>query len=388
MKRTRVFKFGGSSFRQFSAYSIVADLTISRLETDSENVVVVVSAMYGHTDRLLDAGLSISSKLSGEAADALATTGEMMSASLLRIAFEHRGIPATMLNGFQLGIASNSNFTRAKIRSVDPRPLEIALESNRAVVVTGAQAVDSTGRLTMLGRNSSDLTAIALAAGLGLSECEIFSDVPGVYTADPHSFSNAQLLPMISHQQLVEISRSGAKVIHYGAAGYAAQHGVQIICRATANAQKAGTIVRHDAPFHNLVVVNDKSTLVQFESIPEAEAAELDLISQGVDVLWVQRSTGAILSFTPGVKDDVAFMMRNHPQACILRDRGIVSMVRDTGTTERIVAPISELPALAARWHDKFYERGSGVSVDGRLTSPSSYTSLLTNSSDSLTSSL
>ena len=369
MKRKRVLKFGGSSFKKLPFYSSVADLVVSRLGEDTEKVVVVVSAMHGHTDRLLNAGLSISTRLSGEAADSLATTGEMMSASLLRIALEERRIPTTVLNGFQLGILSDSNFTRAKITMVDPRPLEAALENNRAVVVTGAQAMDPSGRLTMLGRNSSDLTAIALAAGLGLPDCEIMSDVPGVYSADPNEFEDAQLLPLISHRQLIELSHSGAKVIHHGAAEYAAPRDLEIICRATADARKIGTVVRRDAPLTNLVVLNEKSTLVQFGSVASAKAAELELASQGVDVIWSERPAGPVLAFAAGVLNSGEFVRQNHRGSTILQDHGLLTLVRDTGTVDRLIAPKAELRPLAKRYHAAFYGKDF-VSLDFRREFP------------------
>jgi aspartate kinase len=367
MKRIRVLKFGGSSFRELLSYSSVADLLVSRLAHDAEKVVVVVSAMYGHTDQLLKAGLSISTKLSGEAADSLATTGEMISASLLRIALEGRHVPTTMLNGFQLGILSDSNFTRAKIKLVDPKPLQAALETNRAVVVTGAQAVDPSGRLTMLGRNSSDLTAIALAATLGLADCEILSDVPGVYSTDPNVFDDAQLLPLISHRQLIEMSRSGAKVIHYGAAEYAARHDVQIICRATDDAQEAGTTVRRDAPFTNVIVINEKSTLVQFASVPAARAAELELTSLGVEVLWTECPEGPVLAFAAGVLNVAQHIQQNHPAGVTLQDHGLLTVVHEAGAIDRLIVPRANLRGLAKKYHTSFYgeENRSGVSISG-----------------------
>jgi aspartate kinase len=372
MKRRRVLKFGGSSFRKLLSYSSVADILVSRLATDTEKVVVVVSAMHGHTDRLLSAGLSISASLSGEAADSLATTGEMMSASLLRIALEQRQIPTTMLNGFQVGILSDSNFTRAKIKMVDPRPLRAALETNRAVVVTGAQAVDPSGRLTMLGRNSSDLTAIALAAGLGLPDCEILSDVPGVYSTDPNEFDDAQLLPLISHKQLIELSRSGAKVIHHGAAEYAAPHNVQIICRATADAQQVGTVIRHDAPFTNLIVLNEKSTLVLFDHAAAADVAAVELEAMGVDVITSQGPKGTVLAFAAGVLNSAEFVRQNHPGALILQDQGLLSLLRDTGAVDRLIAPKAELRTLAKSHHAAFYAKdlGSIVRVQKRSSPP------------------
>jgi aspartate kinase len=277
----RVLKFGGSSFRTLDDYRGVAALLLRLLEQGGRRLVVVVSAMYGETDRLLQAGVSLNAGMSGQARDALITTGEVISASLLRVAVESLGVGVVSLDGHQCGIRSDSEATKARISAVDPRPLRRALEAHRIVVVTGAQAVDASGWITMLGRNSSDLTAVAIAAALNAGTCEILSDVPGVYSGDPYIHPDARLLPRLSLDQLIDMSVSGAKVIHHGAAAYARRTGCRIICRATRAADVIGTIVDSDAPTAPAVVLHEHAHFFLYESAADADLARGRLEQRG-----------------------------------------------------------------------------------------------------------
>ena len=144
--------------------------------------------------------------------------------------------------------------------------------------------MDESGRVTMLGRNSSDLTAVALAGALNLEVCEIYSDVPGVYSADPYVFPNARLLTALPHRQLIEMSRSGAKVIHFGAAECAQRLGVQIHCRATAQPDGVGTIVAQDSRPVPAVVLNEKACFFEFDSSPSKEGTDATIIRREGDL--------------------------------------------------------------------------------------------------------
>ncbi|WP_157392021.1 amino acid kinase family protein [Nocardia terrae] len=239
-----VAKFGGSCFLDLADYTAVAGyLSHSVGERPDRRVVAVVSAMSGTTGRLLEAARSIDPELRAQAQDHILATGEMVSASFLRAALDARGCPAVELWAGQNGLGSDGQATRASIVSMDARPLLDALRHHRVVVVAGGQATDSTGQVTMLGRNSSDLTAVAIAAMLGLDRCEIFSDVPGVFTADPYIVPAAELMPELGYRQCAAMSAAGAKVLHQDSVRLAETHGVRIECRALTPADAGGALV-------------------------------------------------------------------------------------------------------------------------------------------------
>jgi aspartate kinase len=224
----QVLKFGGSSFIELADYGRVATYLAARLTGPA---VVVVSGMSGTTGHLLESARAIDPALAPEAQDHVLATAEMVSASFLRAALDAAGVPAVDLWAPQLGLRSDATATRAVITELDPGPVRAALAAGRVVVAAGGQAVSPAGRVTMLGRNSSDLTAVALAAALGAATCEIFSDVAGVYAADPYVVPAAGLLPRVSYAQCAAMAASGAKVLHPGAAAAAAAAGVTIACR-------------------------------------------------------------------------------------------------------------------------------------------------------------
>jgi aspartate kinase len=361
---TRVLKFGGSSFRTLECYRDVADTLIARLGSDADRLVVVVSAMHGDTDRLLSAGLAVCPRPSGEAIDSLITTGEVISAALLRMALDARGVPASMLDGHRLGIVSDSNFTRAAIRSVTDAQLRRELANHRVIVVTGAQAVDDQARLTMLGRNSSDLTAVALAGALSLRDCEILSDVAGVYSADPYIFPNARLLPEVAHEQLIAMSRSGAKVIHFGAAEYARRHDIEIICRSTADPTRIGTVVRSSPRAAGVVVLNEKASLFAFPSREVRRLAERCLAASAVDSIALTSGRRALLASHPSPVPAIETMRSAGIEAAPLADLALITVFDRSGRMRRLAVDRGVARDVAERLHDAMY---SAVPSHGRM---------------------
>jgi aspartate kinase len=357
-----VLKFGGSSFRTLEDYHSVARILLSRLCTPVDRLVVVVSAMHGHTDRLLAAARRLTAQLAGDASDSLLTTGELVSASLLEIALQSRGVKATMLNGYRLGILSDSGFTNAKIRSIDDRPLRQALEGHQVVVVTGAQAVDECGRITMLGRNSSDLTAVALAAALEMPECEIYSDVAGVYTADPYLVPNARLLREISHGQLIEMARSGAKVMHFGAAVCAQHSQIRVICRATAEPDRIGTTISASGAQGSAVVLHEKACFLSFTTPDQRELVEARLSTRGIPLVPVDLQNQFLLVVTLGVLPINDLLEKMPFPIQHLAGKALITVIRNTGSPERTVANQSHARVISRKCHDDMY--GESESMD------------------------
>lgn len=349
--RIRVLKFGGSSFRTLDDFRSVASLLTQMSDETRSRLVVVVSAMYGETDRLLQAGASLNDRMSGQARDALITTGEVVSASLLRVALEALDVPVLTFDGHQCGIRSDSNYTKAQIRAVDPEPLRRALDRHQIVVVTGAQAVDADGRITMLGRNSSDLTAVALAAALGVGSCDILSDVPGIYSGDPYIHRDAQLLPRLSLDQLIDMSVSGAKVIHHGAASYARKMGCRIVCRATRDPEVIGTIVDTEAPTAPAVVIHERAQCFVYESIAAAEHGRDRLGQHGVPAVIVAHENTHVLVCSRADPVSEIDLAADVPPSR-LDGQAMITIFNDAGVTRQIV-PLDSARVIATGLHQR-----------------------------------
>ena len=207
-----VQKFGGSSLADRERLRHVAQLCLKRRQRDQE--LVVVSAMGDTTDILSGRARELSADPPARELDALVTTGEQQTAALLVMAMEELGLPAVSLTGWQAGILTDDNFGDGQIRVVAPNRLRAELSRGRLPVVTGFQGVCVQGDITSLGRGGSDTTAVALATALEADECEIYTDVDGVYTADPRRVPEARRLERIDSRDMLALATAGAKVLH------------------------------------------------------------------------------------------------------------------------------------------------------------------------------
>ena len=207
-----VQKFGGSSLRDPERLRHVAQLV--RTERERAELVVVVSAMGGTTDSLTGRAREMNDKPSPRELDALVTTGEQQAAALLVMTMEQLGLPAVSLTGWQAGILTDTNYGDGEIRVIEPRRIRQELSRGRVPVVTGFQGVCTAGDITSLGRGGSDTTAVALAAALEADACDIYTDVDGIYTADPRAIPEARLLPEIDTRDMLALSKAGSKVLH------------------------------------------------------------------------------------------------------------------------------------------------------------------------------
>ncbi|QQO13854.1 uridylate kinase [Bradyrhizobium diazoefficiens] len=281
----KIMKFGGSSFREAHHYRSVSAHIMDRLVTDADQIVVVVSAMYGATDSLKELALSVNERCEGAALGTVLTTGEIVSVGLLEAALKRYSVPVSSLFGYSLGIQTSSGATRSCIENIDKSPLRAALQASRIVIVAGAQGVDKGGRLSMLGRNSSDLTAVVAADIVGSSSCEIYSDVCGIYTSDPYLVNGARLVPKISYASVNRMARRGARVVHSGAVEYASTRGIVISCKSLVPREIVGTVVGSigDAA---TVVIDRSAKKVKFKSLFVLQVA-LALLDT-LDITWVE----------------------------------------------------------------------------------------------------
>ncbi|MEZ5333674.1 MAG: aspartate kinase, partial [Thermoanaerobaculia bacterium] len=236
-----VQKYGGTSVGSVERIRQVADQVVST-HRDGRSVVVVVSAMGGTTDSLLDRARELSSDPNRRELDMLLSSGERVSIALLSMAIQENGVDAISLTGPQSGIRTDGRHFAAQIRDVRPERVLEELASDRVVVVAGYQGESSGGEITTLGRGGSDTTAVALAAALRADRCEIRTDVDGVYSADPRVVEEAAPLAEISYDEMLELARQGASVLEPRCVRHARDHGVELrVCSAVG--EGAGTRV-------------------------------------------------------------------------------------------------------------------------------------------------
>lgn len=384
MTEISVVKFGGSSFLDLADYDRVAGY-LDRLSAGDTRVVAVVSGMSGTTGRLLEAARTVDPDLEPAVQDQILATAEIVGAGLLRAALHARGTSATDLCAHQIGIRSDESWTRARIVDLDAGPVLSALADHRVVVVAGGQAVDRHGRITMLGRNSSDLTAVALAAAVGAPDCEIFSDVAGIFTADPHVVPAALLLPSLSYAQTVAMAESGAKVLHWGSVTFAADHGVRIVCRSL-TAGPGGDLVAGPGTVVGLepgrsAVVGDRRAEV-FQVLGDvspvlAAVRARGLVANRVDVAD-SVDDGTVVAF-PGGQSGVGLVLaESGARVQPITGIGLVTVVAADGRTHRRAVGLDEVDHAVRAAH--VLEHGASLAPAAVLPGPkrrSPYSGLL-----------
>lgn len=222
-----VQKFGGTSVGSVERIQAVAD-RVARDHAAGHRLVVVVSAMSGETDRLLNLARAIQNPPAPRELDSLLSTGEQVTIGLLAMALEARGVPAKSYTGAQVKILTDSAFNKARIEAIDSANIEADLNSGKVVVVAGFQGVDANGNITTLGRGGSDTTGVALAAALNADECQIYTDVDGVYTTDPRIVPEARRLERITYEEMLEMASLGAKVLQIRSVEFASKYQVTL----------------------------------------------------------------------------------------------------------------------------------------------------------------
>ncbi len=236
-----VQKYGGTSVGSLERIQNVAN-RVAKTKKSGSDVVVVVSAMSGETNKLIEYANHFSKTPSREDMDLLLSSGERVTAALLSIALNEMGLKTVAMTGRQAGIVTDSSHTTARIEKIDPEPIKRELEAGKIVVVAGFQGISKDGKVTTLGRGGSDLTAVALAGALGAARCEIYSDVDGIYTTDPRIEPKARKLDKISYDEMLELASLGAKVLQNRSVELAKKLGVVIEAKSSFNDNR-GTII-------------------------------------------------------------------------------------------------------------------------------------------------
>jgi aspartate kinase len=258
-----VQKYGGTSVGTPDRIKAVAN-RIAKTTARGDRVIAVVSAMAGETNRLLKLASEFADIPDARESDVLVSTGEQVSAALLAMRLQAIGLPARSFLAHQLRISTDSNHGQARIKSIDGDAVRKAIEAGQTVVVAGFQGVDSRGDITTLGRGASDLTAVAIAAALKADLCEIYTDVEGVFTADPNVCSQARKLDRISYDEMLELAGLGAKVLQLRSVELARRFEVPLVVRSSFNESEGTWVGEEDRSMEDVLVAG--VTLDQNES--------------------------------------------------------------------------------------------------------------------------
>lgn len=256
-----VKKFGGSSVADKEKIFKVARRIVEDYKEGNE-VVVVLSAMGKQTDILIQMAKDINPNASKREMDMLMTTGEQTSVALMAMALDALGVPAVSLNAFQVAMHTTSVYSNSRIKKIETDRIRNELQNRRIVIVTGFQGVNKYDDYTTLGRGGSDTTAVALAAALHADKCEIYTDVDGVYTADPRIVKNARKRSEITYDEMLEMASLGAGVLHNRSVEMAKKYGVKLVVRSSLN-QSEGTAVKEVVTMEKMLVSGvaaDKNT--------------------------------------------------------------------------------------------------------------------------------
>ncbi len=252
-KNLVVQKYGGSSVADRRSIERVAERVISSAKR-GKKIIVVVSAMGKSTDELISLAKKINPEPSDREMDMLVSTGEQISCSLLAMSIHKRGFGAVSFTGPQVGIITDTYHTQAKILKIETERIRQQLENKTIVIVAGFQGISTALEITTLGRGGSDLSAVALAVALGAETCEIYTDVEGIYTADPRKISDANKLSFISYDEMLELASAGAQVMHTRAVEVAKKFNVRLHVRSSFS-KKEGTLIMGQTPLIEETVV-------------------------------------------------------------------------------------------------------------------------------------
>ena len=292
-----VQKYGGTSVANIERIRAVARRIAAR-SSAGDRLVVALSARSGDTDRLLKLGREVCANPDPREMDALVATGEQITIALLSIALNDMGVDAISMTGYQAGIMTDRSYGKARISWIETAPVMEKLNEGKVVVVAGFQGYDDEGNITTLGRGGSDTTAVALAAALGAEVCEIYTDVEGVFTADPNVYSKARKLEKISYEEMLEMASMGAKVLHLRSVEFGMKYNVPIMVLSSFTDTPGTLVTKEDEEMEKVVVsgitYNKGEARVTVTEVPDVpgmaarifqplseELINVDLIIQG-----------------------------------------------------------------------------------------------------------
>jgi aspartate kinase len=368
-----VQKYGGTSVADLDRIRNVAR-RVARTRAQGHDLVVVVSAMAGDTNRLIALGKDAASQPNEREMDAMVATGEQVTAALTAIVLEGMGTLAQSFTGHQVRIETDRAYMRARIRRIDDESLRAVLARGAVAVVAGFQGVDDTGSITTLGRGGSDTSAVALAAALKADVCEIYTDVDGVYTADPRVVPKAKKLARIAHDEMLELASLGAKVLQIRSVEFAKRYGVKVHVRSSFNDSEGTWVVEEDPSMEEVTVsgvaadLNQaKLTLVRVPDRPGIAAHLFGPIAEAgivVDMIIQNASADGTTDLTFTVPRDDYEKARKLLES-VARDIGAEAVRGDLGVAKVSIVGLGMRThaGVAARMFDVLSKAGVNIQM-------------------------
>ncbi|NNN02902.1 MAG: aspartate kinase [Acidimicrobiaceae bacterium] len=368
-----VQKFGGTSVGDHERIQAVAE-HVARTCRDGHDVVVVVSAMGKSTDDLLALADKVSTEHPAREMDMLLTAGERISMALVAMAISGQGVEAASFTGSQAGIITDTDHTRAKILEIHPGRLRAALDEGKVPVVAGFQGMSTEKDVTTLGRGGSDVTAVALAAALGADVCEIYTDVTGVFSADPRVVPKARRLNRVSFDEMMEMAATGGRVLMLRSVEFARRHGVPLQVRSSFTWEPGTWIVEEDPTMEEAVVsaITDdiSEAKLTLDGVPDRPGVAATLFRQlavrGVNVDMIVQNTGTngltAISFTvPKTDVDAAREICD----AVAVEIGATNVTTDTGVgrVSLVGAGMKSSPGVTALMFETLYEHGINIEM-------------------------
>lgn len=367
-----VKKFGGSSVANKERIFNVARRCIEDYKK-GHDVVVVLSAMGDTTDELLGLAKSINPEGSKREMDMLLTTGEQVSVSLMAMAMQAMGVPAVSLNAYQAKMNCTSRYSNARFKRINTERIENELESKKIVIVTGFQGVNKHDDYVTLGRGGSDTTAVALAAALHADKCEIFTDVDGVFTADPRVVPDARKIDEITYDEMLELATSGAKVLHSRSVELAKKYGVQMVVRSSLN-ETEGTTVKEIVKMEKMLITGvaaDKNTArISVHGVEDKPGIAFKifhrLAKNSINIDIILQSVGhdgtKDISFTVAQDDlkDALKVLEENKEALTIKD---VTYNEDVAKVAIVGAGMMSNPGVASQMFEALFNYGININM-------------------------
>ena len=367
-----VKKFGGTSVANKERIYNVARRCIEEYNQGND-VVVILSAMGKMTDELIEKARDINPNPSKRELDMLLTVGEQTSVSLMAMAMANLGVPAISLNAFQVAMHTTSNYGNARLKRIDTERITHELESRKIVIVTGFQGINKYDDYTTLGRGGSDTTAVALAAALRADKCEIYTDVDGVYTADPRIVKKARKLEEITYDEMLDLATLGAGVLHNRSVEMAKKYGVTLVVRSSLTNEE-GTVVKEDVKVEKMLVSGvavDKSaeriSIIGLEDKPGTAFRVFDALAKAnVNVDMILQSTGRDntqdISFTvDGNFGDDALKVIEENKARLKYQN--IDMEKNVAKVSIVGAGMMSNPGVAAKMFECLYNEHINIKM-------------------------
>ena len=367
-----VQKFGGTSVKDAERIRNVADIVTSTYK-EGNDVVVVVSAQGDTTDDLIAKGEEINPKASKREMDMLLSAGEQISASLLAIAIEGMGYPVVSLLGWQAGFDTTTDYSNARIKKVNPARIKQELDKRRIVVVTGFQGVNRFGDMTTLGRGGSDTSAVAIAATMHADLCQIYTDVDGVYTADPRKIPGAKKLDTISYDEMLELATLGAQVLHNRSVEMAKKYNIELEVLSSLT-RRRGTIVKEESNVEKMLISgvakDDNIARISIIGVPDKPGLAFKifskLASKGINVDIILQSIGRNgtkdISFTVAKDkmEEAIALLQQHAEKW-----GASNIVSDDNVTKVSIvgAGMESHPGVAAEMFEALFSRNVNIQM-------------------------